>query len=309
MVGKPSEQDEKRRAEQKPERDQDLRRHRRHFQGLGEKEQRVELSAVPDHRLTRGGAEQSQDRDLGVRPLPEGLRQRPFRVAALLLHAQEDRRLGQLQPDPDRDREQDRREQERNSPAVGHRAVAGEGRLAHAGADAQHHQQRHEQADGRGGLNPRRIEAALVLGRVLGDVDRGAAVLPAERETLEQAQPDQRDRRRDAPGRVARQEADGERAQPHQGHGDEERIFAADEIAEPPEEQRAERTHRKPGREGEQGEDEGGRGVDPGEELHRQDGSERSVDVEVVPFENGAERRGEDDQPLVGGHGSSLPLH
>jgi len=45
--------------------------------------------------------------------------------------------------------------------------------------------------DGRGRLDPGRVETALVVGRVLRDVDRGAAVLPAECQTLQQAQRDQ----------------------------------------------------------------------------------------------------------------------
>ena len=34
--------------------------------------------------------------------------------------------------------------------------------------------------------------------------------------------------------------------------------------------------------------------------------AERAVDVEVVPLEHGAERRGEDDHPLLGGHRAFL---
>ena len=68
-----------------------------------------------------------------------------------------------------------------------------------AGADAENEQQRHEQPERRGGLDPRRVEAALVLRRMLGDVDRRAAVFAAEREALHQTQTDQHDRRHDAP--------------------------------------------------------------------------------------------------------------
>ena len=45
-----------------------------------------------------------------------------------------------------------------------------------------------KQAERRGGLDEAGVEAALVVGRVLGDIDRGAAVLAAEREALQQAQ-------------------------------------------------------------------------------------------------------------------------
>ena len=73
-----------------------------------------------------------------------------------------------------------------------------------AGADAEDQQQRHEQAERRGGLNPRRVIAALVRRRVFGDVDRRAAIFAAERKALHQAQADQHDRREDAPGRDSR---------------------------------------------------------------------------------------------------------
>ena len=91
---------------------------RRHFQGLGQEEQRVKLSAVPHHGFAGGGAEQGRDCDLGVRPLAEGLapsgRLDCLPSSTIFLNSGD---LFQLQPDPDRNREQDRREQERNAPA------------------------------------------------------------------------------------------------------------------------------------------------------------------------------------------------
>ena len=71
--------------------------------------------------------------------------------------------------------------------------------------------QRQEQAQRRRGLDPAGEEAALVLRRVLGDIDRRAAVFAAERQALQHAQRDQRDgrqqrrwRRRSAAGRRGR---------------------------------------------------------------------------------------------------------
>src|SRR5262245_52584143 len=81
-------------------------------------------------------------------------------------------------------------------------------------------------------------------------------------------------------------------------------MLAADQISEPAEEQRAEGPHEEPSGEGEQREDEGGRGINAGEELRRQDRRERAVDVEIVPLENRAERRGEDDEALLARHRS-----
>ena len=91
---------------------------------------------------------------------------------------------------------------------------------------------------------------------MFADVDRGAAIFAAERETLGKAEADQNDRRDDADRSVGRQQSDEESADAHERHRDDEGVFAADKVAEPAEEQCAERTHGKTGREGEQREDE-----------------------------------------------------
>ena len=54
---------------------------RRHLDRLGQEEQRVELSAVPDDRLAGGRAEQREDRDLGVRPAGRRLPSAALRAA------------------------------------------------------------------------------------------------------------------------------------------------------------------------------------------------------------------------------------
>ena len=124
---------------------------------------------------------------------------------------------------------------------------------------------------------------------MLGHVGRGAAILAAERETLQQAHQHERDRCRDADRRVRREHADHEGRHAHEDDRDEEGVFAADEVPEPPEHERAERAHRKAGREGEQCEDEGRGGVHAGEELPADDRGEGTVEVEVVPLEDRAE--------------------
>ena len=77
----------------KRDRNHDLRGDAGHLERLRQEEQRVELAAVPHHRLAGGGAEQREDRDLGVRPLAEGFRQRPLGLLAFLDHALEQRRF------------------------------------------------------------------------------------------------------------------------------------------------------------------------------------------------------------------------
>ena len=305
LVGQPAEQDEAGGAEDERSRDQDGGGGAVHLERLGQEEQRVELSRIPDHRLARGRAEQSQDRDLGIRPIAERVGERRLGALALRLHLREHRRFFELHPDPDRHDEQDRRQQERNAPAP-----IGERLFALPGAQAVYEEQCHEQTDRRGGLNPRGVEAAPALRRMLGDVSRRAAIFPAQRQSLHQAQPDQDDRRGHADARIGRQHADQEGAEAHQRHGDEEGVFAADDVADPAEHQRAERAHRKAGGEGEQGEDEARGRVDAGEELLGQDDPERAVDVEVVPLEHGAERGGEDDEALFAGHPpGALAIH
>ena len=55
------------------------------------------------------------------------------------------------------------------------------------------------------------------------------------------------------------QQADQEGRQAHDHDGDQEGVFAADEIADPAEHQRAERAHQEAGGKGEQREDVAGR--------------------------------------------------
>jgi hypothetical protein len=153
-----------------------------------------------------------------------------------------------------------------------------------------------------GRLNPRRIEAALVAGSVFAYIDRRPAIFTAECESLREAQANQNDRRDDAGSGVGRQQSDEERANAHERHCDDERILAADDVAEPSEKERAKRANGEAGGERKQREDESRRRIDPGKELRRENRRQRSVDIKIVPLENGAERRGENDHPFLGGH-------
>ena len=85
-------------------------------------------------------------------------------------------------------------ETRKGSPAPG-----GEGRLAEHGAGGEDDQQRREQAERGRRLDPAGRRAALVVGRMLGDVDRRAAIFAAERDALADAQEDQQDRGRAIP--------------------------------------------------------------------------------------------------------------
>ena len=277
--------------------DHDVGRRGIELQRLGEEEQGVELARVPHHRLAGGAAEQGEDRDLGVLPPAEGLAQRRLGALALRLDAGEGRRLLELQADPDRHAEQDDRQQERDAPAP-----LGELLRRHREPQAQDDEQRQEQADRGRGLDPRGVEAAAVLRRVLGDVGRGTAILAAQRQALQQAAGDEQHGGSDADRGVARQQADHEGRDAHQGHRHEEGVLAADQVAQAAEEQRAERTDREAGGEAQQGEDEGRRRIDAREEGGADVRGERAGEIEVVPFEDGADRGGDDDLPLLAGH-------
>jgi hypothetical protein len=115
------------------------------------------------------------------------------------------------------------------------------------------------------------------------------AIFAAEREALNEAQRDQDDRRGDSRTRIGRQQADQEGAQAHQSHRHQEGVLPADQVTDAAKQQRAERADRKSGREREQREDESRGRVDARKELLGENHAERAVNVEVVPFEHGAE--------------------
>jgi hypothetical protein len=108
-----------------------------------------------------------------------------LRLLALVDHLLEQRRLVELEPDPDRHSEENGRQQEGDAPAP-----SAECFFAHAGADTKDQKQREEQAEGGRGLNPRRVEPTLVAGSVLGDVGGGAAIFAAQRQALHEAERD-----------------------------------------------------------------------------------------------------------------------
>ena len=138
--------------------------------------------------------------------------------------------------------------------------------------------------------------AALVVGAVLGDVDRRAAVLAAEREALREPQRDEQDRREDSDLLVRRQQADEGGRKAHHGDRHEERELAADDVADPAEDGGAERPHREPGAERGERRQQRRRVVALREELGGEERHEDAVEVEVVPLDHGADRRGSDHE-------------
>jgi hypothetical protein len=159
-----------------------------------------------------------------------------------------------------------------------------------------------QQTERRRGLDPARGEAALAGPRMLGDVGCGAAIFTAEREALAQPQRHQEDRRQPADRGVGRQQSDQEGRGAHHHDGDQEGIFAPDEIADAAEHQRAERTDQESGRVGRKCRQERGGIVAGREEQRGEERRQNGIEIEVIPFEDGAERRSEDDEFLFARH-------
>ena len=116
---------------------------------------------------------------------------------------------------------------------------------------------------------------------------------------MQEAQRQQQDGCRNTGGGIARQDADRKRRDTHEAHGDQKRMLAADEVAEPSEYQRPERPNCEPRCECGQRENETGGFVDTREKLGAYDAREQTVQVKVVPLEHGAERGGTDHQPIA----------
>jgi len=92
--------------------------------------------------------------------------------------------------------------------------------------------------------------------------------------------------------------ADDEGRQAHDQNGDEEGVFAADDVADAAKHDGAERTNDEARGERQQRENVAGglvehrlicRGIDDAEELRADHAGKRTEQIEVIPFENGTE--------------------
>ena len=282
FVRQPAEQDEPARSDRQRPGHQQIAGIAVDLQHRGQEEQRVELASVPNHRLPGDHAEQREDGPFGVLPLAERLAQRRLGMGALGLHFQEGWAFRQLHADPDGDREQQHGNDERHAPAPVGEVLRPQSRLGE-----QDHHQRHEQTHGRGGLNPAGVETAAIGRGMLRDISRGAAIFAAERQTLQQAQRDEHDGRRDADRVRSWQDADDERGRAHDHDGDQKGVFAPDQIAQPAEYQCAEGAHQEAGGERQQREDIARAFGELAEELGADNRSQRPVEIEIVPLKYG----------------------
>ena len=157
-------------------------------------------------------------------------------------------------------------------------------------------QERKDDPHRRRGLDPARIKAAFAVGRVLGDVGRRTAVFAAQGETLQDPHADQQDRSEGPDYVIARQQADDEGRRSHQSQGQHEGEFAADQVAQMAEEDRAEGPNEKTRPEHEKTCNEGDRRVQLGrEEMLAEKEREHAVEIEVVPLDQRADRGGTND--------------
>src|SRR6185312_430981 len=95
-----------------------------------------------------------------------------------------------------------------------------------------------------------RVVASLSLGLVLRDINRGAAVLAAQCQSLNQTQGDERDRSEEADGCEARQQSDRRCEGAHDDQGREKRLLSSEPISDPAEEESTDGPHREPNGEG-----------------------------------------------------------
>ncbi len=254
-------------------------------------------------------ADQADAEDQRRPVLPEDLRQvalgrgldavrRLRRVGDAALQLLERRGLVQLQSQVEADQAQRARDEERNPPPPGFHL--GVGQQGVQGRD----QARRADVAGQGAeLQEAAEEPAPLVGGVLGDERRGAAVLTARGEALKHPEEDQQDRGPDADRVVRGDQADRERADGHEDHREREDLLAAELVAHRSEEHAAQRAHEEGhGEGGERGEELGG--VVPGGEEHVPEGDGQvGVDAEVEPLHGVAERgrlHGPLDRGVVG---------
>src|SRR5262249_4902118 len=243
-------------------------------------------------------AEQRNQDEFQVAPFCKGFCERFGRRHPGALEFLKDRRLFHSCSNVERNGDQEKREQERNAPAPVIEAL-----LAERVLDDQNHSKGDEITKGGGDLNETGVEASLIIRRVLGDVDRGAAILATDRQTLQQSQGDQDNWREPPGGRIGGQKANPSGPPAHDNQRHQKGIFAAHQIADPTEEQRAEGPDHEAYREGRQVGQVSEGVVARWVELQGQDGGETAEDKEVVPLDHRSEGRRQDDMPyfIAGG--------
>ena len=135
---------------------------------------------IPDRALRAHDAEEGDQHALQIVPLGEASRSGALVTSPSSLSLAKAGLSDSLKRIHTEIDQQHDRDQERDPPAPVEEAV-----LAERGAGAEDDQQAGDQAERGGDLDPAGRRAAAVVGRVLGDVDRRAAIFAAERDALE----------------------------------------------------------------------------------------------------------------------------
>jgi hypothetical protein len=146
-------------------------------------------------------------------------------------------------------------------------------------------------------------EAALALLRPFDDEGGRAAPFAAGRETLHQPGDQHEERPGDADAGIARDEADQNGARGHQHDRQDEGGLAPPGIADPPDDDAADRTRQEADAVDGEGREKLADVIARGKEGLADDGCQEAVDGEIIPFEHVADDRRRDGLP------AGLPNH
>src|SRR5262249_22471877 len=113
---------------------------------------------------------------------------------------------------------------------------------------------------------------------MLGDISDGAAILAAEAQALDHPKTEQHERGGETDLVESRKQPDRAGTETHAAERDEERVFAADAVAQPSEQECAQWANQESGGEQRDGAQERRNRMALFEELDRQDGSQAAKD-------------------------------
>src|SRR5262249_29790793 len=152
---------------------------------------------------------------------------------------------------------------------------------------------------GRRSLQPTGVEAAPLIRDVLGDVRDGAAILAAQAQALNHPQTEQEERGGYADLIEGGDQPDHPGADTHSAQRDEKRVLPPYSVAQPSEQERAQRTDQESGGEERDRTQQSRDRVRLLEEFDRQHGGQAPEDIEVIPFDDVSHRRGNNHAPEI----------
>ena len=138
-----------------------------------------------------------------------------------------------------------------------------------------------------------------MIRRVLGHVSGRAAILASKRQSLQQPKRHEHDRSSHANSLVDGNAPNQHRGAPHDRERDQKGVLAAHSITHTPKQYCPEGPHREAGGKSGQAREEGCGWISPGEEQRREEDRKTSVEVEIVPFDHGADGGGRDHKTQV----------